>query len=104
MLSHRVRGTLIVACMGVVAVGSLTGTLWASEEAAKPTSGVVDQMEKAIKHAATKLEHEMTDVVKKLEDSETPKKEGGGHQGGMMTARVSGRVISRPDPRSPTVL
>jgi len=76
MLSRRVKSVVVMACMGVVVVGGLPGLLWAAEEKSKAAPGVVDQVGTAIKNAATRLEHEVTDVVKKLEDSETPKKVG----------------------------
>lgn len=38
--------------------------------------GVVDQVETAIKNAGAGLEHEVIDGMKKLENSETPKKVG----------------------------
>ena len=42
----------------------------------KEPAGVVDQVGTALKHTATKLEQEVSSVVKKLGESETPKKVG----------------------------
>ena len=48
----------------------------AGDEKAKEASGVVDQVGTSVKNLATKIEKEVTGVVKKLEESETPKKVG----------------------------
>ena len=45
----------------------------AGDDKTKEPAEVVDQVGTALKHAATKIEQEVSSVVKKLEDSETPK-------------------------------
>ena len=48
----------------------------AGDNKTKEPAGVVDQVGTALKHTATKIEQEVSSVVKKLEESETPKKVG----------------------------
>jgi hypothetical protein len=48
---------------------------WAGEEKSKD-QGMADQIGASVKNLATKIEKEVTGVVKKLEESETPKKVG----------------------------
>jgi len=48
----------------------------AGDDKTKEPAGVVDQVGTALKHTATKIEKEVSSVVKKLEESETPKKVG----------------------------
>jgi hypothetical protein len=48
----------------------------AGDNKAKEPAGVVDQVGTALKNTATKVEQELSSVVKKLEESETPKKVG----------------------------
>lgn len=48
----------------------------AGDDKTKEPAGVVDQVGTALKNTATKIEHEVSSVVKKLEESETPKKVG----------------------------
>lgn len=57
----------------VVASGS---QVFAAGEKAAPSGGVIDQIGMSVKNLATKIEKEVTGAVKKLEDSETPKKVG----------------------------
>ena len=61
----------VIVCTLEVAEGVLAGDN-KTEEPAK----VVDQVGTAVKHTATKIEQEVSGVVKKLEESETPKKVG----------------------------
>ena len=61
----------VIVCTLGVAEGVLAGDN-KTEEPAK----VVDQVGTAVKHTATKIEQEVSGVVKKLEESETPKKVG----------------------------
>ena len=61
----------VIVCTLGVAEGVLAGDN-KTEEPAK----VVDQVGTAVKHMATKIEQEVSGVVKKLEESETPKKVG----------------------------
>lgn len=76
MVSCRVSVAARMGLAGVIALGGPAGNLWASEEPSKPVSGVVDQAGTVIKNAAARLEHEVIDVMKKFESSETPKKVG----------------------------
>lgn len=46
----------------------------AGDDKTKEPAGVVDEVGTALKDTATKVEQEMSSVVKKLEDSETPEK------------------------------
>ena len=46
------------------------------DEKTKEPAGVVDQVGTALKNMATKIEQEVSSLVKKLEESETPKKVG----------------------------
>ncbi|MGH7221461.1 MAG: hypothetical protein ACREI1_14170 [Nitrospiraceae bacterium] len=46
----------------------------AGDNKTKEPAGCVDQVGTALKHTATKIEQEVSSVVKKLEDSETHKK------------------------------
>ena len=48
----------------------------AGDDKAKEPAGVVDQVGKALKNTATKIEQEVSSSVKKLEENETPKKVG----------------------------
>jgi hypothetical protein len=48
----------------------------AGDDKTKEPAGVVDQVGTALKNTATKIEKEVSSVVKKLEESETPKKVG----------------------------
>ena len=63
-------GFMIVGILGV-ADGVLAG-----DHKTKEPAGVVDQVGAAIIQTATKVEQEVSSVVKQLEDSETPKKVG----------------------------
>lgn len=57
---------LVLGCVSWVSAG---------EEKTK-NEGVADQIGTSVKNLATKIEKEVTGVVKKLEESETPKKVG----------------------------
>jgi len=48
----------------------------AGDNKTKESAGVVDQVGTALKNTATKIGQEVSSVVKKLEESETPKKVG----------------------------
>ena len=48
----------------------------AGDDKTKEPAGVVDQVGTALKNTATKIDKEVSSVVKKLEESETPKKVG----------------------------
>jgi hypothetical protein len=48
----------------------------AGDDKTKQPDGVVDQVGTALKNTATKIEQEVSSVVKKFEESETPKKVG----------------------------
>ena len=62
---------LVIACSLGVADLVLAG-----DDKTKEPAGVVDQVGTALKNTATKIEQEMSSVVKKFEESETPKKAG----------------------------
>lgn len=70
---RRVIVCLIAVCGGM---DWSVGNARAGEQKPKDTSGVVDQIGTTVKNAATTIEREITGVVKKLEESETPKKVG----------------------------
>ena len=61
---------VIVCTLGVADI------VLAGNDKTKEPAGVVDQVGTALKHTATKLEQEVSSVVKKLGESETPKKVG----------------------------
>ncbi len=61
----------VMVCILGVADGVLAG-----DHKAKEPAGAVDQVGTALKETATKVEQEVSSVVKQLEDSETPKKVG----------------------------
>jgi hypothetical protein len=62
---------LVIVCTLGVADLVLAG-----DDKTKEPAGVVDQVGTALKNTATKIEKEVSSVVKKLEESETPKKVG----------------------------
>src|SRR4029077_2966860 len=62
---------LVIVCSLGVADLVLAG-----DDKTKEPAGVVDQVGTALKNTATKIEKEVSSVVKKLEESETPKKVG----------------------------
>lgn len=72
-IGRRNSQTMLVVLVCVVASGS---HVFAADEQAAPSGGVVDQIGTSVKNLATKIEKEVTGVVRKLEDSETPKKVG----------------------------
>ena len=61
---------VIVRSLGVVDL------VLAEDAKSKEPAGVVDQVGTALKNTATRIEQEVSSVVKKLEESETPKKVG----------------------------
>jgi hypothetical protein len=61
---------VIVCNLGVADFGL------AGDDKTKEPAGVVDQVGTALKNTATKIEQEVSGMVKKLEESETPKKVG----------------------------
>lgn len=67
------QSTGVALGLCLVLVGSEPG--WAGEEAGKDHR-VVDQIGTSAKKVITTIEKEVTGVVKKLEESETPKKVG----------------------------
>lgn len=72
-IGWRNSQTMGVVLVCVVASGS---TVFAADEKAAPSGGVVDQIGRSVKNLATKIENEVAGAVKKLEGSETPKKVG----------------------------
>ena len=68
-------GTLRIGFVMVCILGVAEGVLAGDHKAKEPT-GVVDQVGTALKQTATKVEQEVSTVVKQLEESETPKKVG----------------------------
>jgi hypothetical protein len=61
----------VIVCLLGVADFVLAG-----DDKTKEPVGVVDQVGTALKNTATKIEQEVSSAVKKLEESETPKKVG----------------------------
>ena len=57
----------------VVCTLGVADPVLAGDEKTKEPAGVVDQVGTALKHMATKIEQEVSSLVKKLEESETPK-------------------------------
>lgn len=75
-MDHQ-KSIAIVMRIGVTLAALIcVNSVRAAEGDAKDNPGVVDQVGTAVKNAATRLEKEVTGIVKKLEDSETPKKVG----------------------------
>lgn len=60
----------------IVCIVGVADLVQAGDDKTKEPAGVVDQVGTALKNAATKIEQEVSNVVKKLEESETPKKVG----------------------------
>lgn len=54
----------------------LGDVVMAADDKVKESDGVVDKVGTSVKNLAAKIEKEVTGVVKKLEESETPKKVG----------------------------
>lgn len=78
MVSSWRNGQICAAgIVGVIVctVGGADGVL-AGDIKTKESSGVVDQVGTALKNTATKIEQEVSSVVKKFEESETPRKVG----------------------------
>lgn len=76
---------MAVSCRRLRSVGSLFSVLFvlgwgdcvsAGDDKTKGSGGVVDQIGTSVKNLATNIEKEVTGAVKKLEESETPKKVG----------------------------
>ncbi|MEC4889241.1 MAG: hypothetical protein RI101_04200 [Nitrospira sp.] len=73
----RSAGLKIGVFFVVFVCGAATGALAVEPEGkGKESAGVVDQIGTSVKSLAEKIEKEVTGAVKKLEDSETPKKVG----------------------------
>ena len=64
---------LLLICGSFVAMGEIAQ---AADEKTKEGPGAVDQIGMKVKELAAKIEREVAGVVKKLEESETPKKIG----------------------------
>ena len=60
----------------IVCILGMADLVLAGDDKTKEPPGVVDQVGTVLKNAATKIEQEASSVVKKLEESETPKKVG----------------------------
>ena len=60
----------------IVCIVGVANFVQAGDSKTKEPAGVVDQVGTALKNTATKVEQEVSRVVKKLEESETPKKVG----------------------------
>ena len=60
----------------IVCTVGVADLVLAGDGKTKEPAGVVDQVGTALKNTATKIEQEVSSVVKKLEESETPKKVG----------------------------
>ncbi len=77
VLSWR-NGQTGIAGISFVTVCSLGAAdpVLAGDDKTKESAGVVDQVGTALKNTATKIEQEVSSVVKKLEESETTKKVG----------------------------
>lgn len=70
-------GVFFVVLAVVLACGAVTGALAVEPEGnGKESGGVVDQIGTSVKSLAEKIEKEVTGAVKKLEESDTPKKVG----------------------------
>lgn len=66
-----IAGVVVVVCfLGAV------GFLLVGVKKTKEPAGVVDQVGTALRNTATKIEQELSSVVKKIEESETPTKVG----------------------------
>jgi hypothetical protein len=68
-------GIVGIVCV-IVCTLEVVDLVLAGDSKIKEPSGVVDQVGTALKNTATKVEQEVSSVVKKLEKSETPKKVG----------------------------
>ena len=60
----------------IVCIVGVANFVQAGDNKTKEPAGVVDQVGTALKNTATKIEKEVSSVVKKFEESETPKKVG----------------------------
>lgn len=60
----------------IVCILGMADLVLAGDDKTKEPPGVGDQVGMALKNAAAKIEQEASSVVKKLEESETPKKVG----------------------------
>jgi hypothetical protein len=78
MVSSWRKGQMGIARIVFVIVCTLgvADLVLAGDDKTKEPAGVVDQVGTALKNTATKIEKEVSSVVKKLEESETPKKVG----------------------------
>jgi len=74
---RKCAGLKIGVFFVVFVCGAVTGALAVEPEGkGKESGGVVDQIGASVKSLAEKIEKEVTGAVKKLEDSDTPKKVG----------------------------
>ena len=78
MVSSWRKGQMGIARIVFVIVCTLgvADLVLAGDDKTKEPAGVVDQVGTALKNTATKIEKEVSSVVKKFEESETPKKVG----------------------------
>src|SRR5437660_10178192 len=60
----------------IVCIVGVANVVQAEDNKTKEPAGVVGQVGTALKNTATKIEKEVSSVVKKFEESETPKKVG----------------------------
>jgi hypothetical protein len=60
----------------IVCTVGVAGFVLAGDNKTKAPAGVVDHVGTALKNTATKIDQEVSSVVKQLEESETPKKVG----------------------------
>ena len=67
-----IAGILLV----LVCTAGVANLVLAGDDKIKEPAGVVDQVGTALKNTATKIEQGVSSVVKKVEESETPKKVG----------------------------
>ena len=58
----------------ILCILGMADSIPSGDDKTKEPAGVVDEVGTALKDTATKVEQEMSSVVKKLEDSETPEK------------------------------
>ena len=67
-----IAGVLLV----IVCTVGVADLVLAGDDKTKEPAGILDQVGTALKNMATKIEQEVSSLVKKLEESETPKKVG----------------------------
>ena len=78
MVSSWRNGQIGITGILVVIVYTLgaAALVLAGDDKTKEPAGVVEQVGTVLRNTATKIEHELSSVVKKLKESETPKKVG----------------------------